>query len=739
MFFSKSGWKISILMLLETLMLILIGILALFAFTGGFSFIIGVWKFRVHTPTNALIASIVLFILRSALAGRLFPEIAGVSFLKTLSRIGHTYIFEFRTITRFRRNICVYGVLLVISTTLLLFYDPLQAGLIGRYYNNREWQGEPMLTVREDTLNLDRFAPRAQFAAIPENYSIEWTGGIFIPQSGVYEFVTLSDDGSEIRIDGQMVADNRGDHGLTERSGIIELEKGFHAITIRYMQGAGVAAFKTSWRMPGHNRAALGRAYLVTDVPNSFSSYWFELARELALLLILIFWASVALLLVSGALKPVPPTQPYWWETIMPLTRHLLLFCLFSAIGVNALLTPVSDLTTLFYSRFFVTTPVHTYADSWSHMSTALDYLQEPGRNAMYSDLMIQRHDKFQYPPSSLLFVQPLYRWFPGERFKAAANRIAWVGILLSMFVVFRIYAISLRIAGLATASPSKSETVARLILAACYTLTFYPIVKSYHLGQIQAWLYLWFACAVWAWMAGKKGWAGVLIGLIGVIKPQLGLLLIWGMIRKEWRFAAAIAATAAIILSVSIYAYGWGNLIDYLHAISYMGKYGESYHPNQSVNGLLHRILFNGTNVRGHAFYFAPYNSWVYWGTTLSSALLIGMALFWNCRKGQQANVADLSLAALSFTMASPIAWEHHYGILLPMLAAIAPITSSSPLKRSGMAILAAAYVCSSNYYQIANHLAETRWNFLQSSLFFGALAILFLLYRLRSVRQAV
>ena len=86
---------------------------------------------------------------------------------------------------------------------------------------------------------------------------------------------------------------------------------------------------------------------------------------------------------------------------------------------------------------------------------------------------------------------------------------------------------------------------------------------------------------------------------------------------------------------------------------------------------------------------------------------------------------------------MASPIAWEHHYGILLPILAAILPLASASPQKRSGLIILAAAYVGSCNYYQIANRLAETRWNFLQSSLLFGALAILLLLYRLRNVRQ--
>jgi len=732
MYLSKSGWKTFFPVFLETLMLFLLGILTIYAFTGGFSLIIGVWKIRVQTPADAQIALALTLIARSAFAGALFPPIAWLTFLKTLSRIGHSYLYKFRVATRFRRKMLLYAAFFVISTVIVLSYDPLQPGLIGRYYTNREWQGEPMLTVREDAINLRRFAPRMQFAAIQENYSVEWTGGIFIPRSGEYEFGTLSDDGSEIQIDGHLLVDNRGDHGLIERTETITLERGFHAITIRYMQGAGEAGFRAFWRVPEHNRATLSRAYLVASVPNSMSAYWQELARELVKLLLIAAWASLALLLVSGALMPVPPMQPYWWETISPLTRNLLLFCLLCAIGINVVLVQVSDVTTLFYSRFFATTPVHKFADSWSHMYTALDYLQEPGRNAMYSDLLIQRHDKFQYPPSSLLFVQPLYRLFPGERFKAAANLIGWVGMLFSMFVLFQIYTLALRSA----IPPSKSEIAARWLLSICYTLTFYPVVKSYHLGQIQTWLYLWFACALWAWMAGQKEISGVLIGLISMIKPQLGLLLFWGMIRKEWRFAAGVAATAAMILGISIYAYGWGNLFDYLHAISYMGKFGESYHPNQSVNGVLHRILFNGTNVRGHAFYFAPYHPIVYWGTTLSSLLLIGMALFWNCRK-QQANVADFSLAALSFTMASPIAWEHHYGMLLPMLAAIAPLTASSSLKRSGLMLLAAAYIGCCNYYQIANRLAETRWNVLQSTLFFGSLAILMLLYRLRNVRE--
>ncbi|MBE3143482.1 MAG: hypothetical protein IMZ61_06095, partial [Planctomycetes bacterium] len=44
--------------------------------------------------------------------------------------------------------------------------------------------------------------------------------------------------------------------------------------------------------------------------------------------------------------------------------------------------------------------------------------------------------------------------------------------------------------------------------------------------------------------------------------------------------------------------------------------------------------------------------------------AVLILGALFWQRKTDRPAGVIDLSLATLSFTIASPVAWEHHYGI---------------------------------------------------------------------------
>ena len=82
---------------------------------------------------------------------------------------------------------------------------------------------------------------------------------------------------------------------------------------------------------------------------------------------------------------------------------------------------------------------------------------------------------------------------------------------------------------------------------------------------------------------------------------------------------------------------------------------------------------------------------------------------------------------------MASPIAWEHHYSVLLPMFAAALPLTLAADRGRRGVFWLGAAFVLSSTLFQVTNALADTRLNFMQSTLFAGALMLLFQLYRLR------
>jgi len=60
-----------------------------------------------------------------------------------------------------------------------------------------------------------------------------------IPTNDNYNFAIRSDDGSQLFIDGDLVVDNDGDHGVRTKNGSIELEKGKHSVEVHWFNGGG--------------------------------------------------------------------------------------------------------------------------------------------------------------------------------------------------------------------------------------------------------------------------------------------------------------------------------------------------------------------------------------------------------------------------------------------------------------------------------------------------------------------
>jgi hypothetical protein len=70
-----------------------------------------------------------------------------------------------------------------------------------------------------------------------EWFAIRYTGTVSFPTAGNYAFRVLSDDGTKLYIDGQLVIDNDGQHAPAERRGTIHLTPGNHEVVIEYFQG----------------------------------------------------------------------------------------------------------------------------------------------------------------------------------------------------------------------------------------------------------------------------------------------------------------------------------------------------------------------------------------------------------------------------------------------------------------------------------------------------------------------
>jgi alpha-1,2-mannosyltransferase len=630
----------------------------------------------------------------------------------------------------FRRRAGTFLAFLLLLTAGLVLVNPPKRGLVGSYYLNTRWAGSPNLTTRERKIGLGRL--KHEYPAMRANYSISWTGAIFIPATGEYRFSTVSGDGSEILIDGRIIVDGDGPRTAEERAGVIDLTRGFHTIRVRYAERSGEGVFYAFWAPPGKARRGLSSALLFTGVPKHGGSPWILPARQALLSALVVFWCVLLTLFIlspgasfSGPGRPEPATR------VSPAVLKLAAFFLINGLALNVMLSLFSERTVLDFSRFFLNSPVHAGEDSWRQIANALDYLEAPHDRPLYAEVFFARKNKFQYPPTSLVLFEPLRR-LPYSKFVSAANILSWLMVIASTGFLALIFSRALSLYG-GGAGRSFPERGLRIALAAGFTLTFYPLVKSYELGQIQTWLYFFFVIAVWAWTGGRKMLAGIFVGAICVIKPQLGLLVVWGGLRKEWRFVAGATATAGSLGLISLGLFGWENHVDYLRALSFMAKHGESYYTNQSVNGLLNRLFFNGTNLHGNPHAFAPYNRWIYLATLASSVVLIGAALIRKRGAFRRAGNADFLAAALTFTIASPIAWEHHYNILLPIFAVALPAVLARWGGRAPAWMLALAFALTANIYVLVNALANTRLNFLQSHLFFGAMILLFLLHLLR------
>lgn len=129
-------------------------------------------------------------------------------------------------------------------------------GLLGEYYNNKTWSGDPVLT-RTDP-NVDFTWGLLQDAESPgpgvnaTNWSAKWTGTLTAPSTGTYTFSLTSDDGSILTIGGTKVIDNGGNHAVRTRQGSISLTKGQrYPIEIDYFNNTAGDQVHLGWQGPG--------------------------------------------------------------------------------------------------------------------------------------------------------------------------------------------------------------------------------------------------------------------------------------------------------------------------------------------------------------------------------------------------------------------------------------------------------------------------------------------------------
>jgi len=313
-----------------------------------------------------------------------------------------------------------------------------------------------------------------------------------------------------------------------------------------------------------------------------------------------------------------------------------------------------------------VTRIKYSGVDSWLPMGRALDFLHGHSTGLVYQKLFFSAHVKFQYPPTGLLALD-LLRWIgvktPEEYNAINAGVLIMTGLLFALFVVQVFGSIRWRGVRLPIGP-----------IAFFLAIRFYPNNLGFQLGQMQILLGLLFLMACLALLHDKRLLAGCLIAAAATIKPQFlpfGLLALW---QKDWHFVSGFVAVTVLALVLSIALYGWDTHLDYLNVLRFLSEHGEYQHQNQSINGIFNRLLYHGPSLDLDPdgpmpqAAFPPYISTVYVATLVSSLVMLAIPFIIPARgRDPMSRLVGFCAACALFTMASPVAWVHHYNILLP------------------------------------------------------------------------
>jgi probable HAF family extracellular repeat protein len=84
-----------------------------------------------------------------------------------------------------------------------------------------------------------------------DTFASRHSGWLKVDTAGSYTVFIKSDDGSRLFLDGALVINNDGAHGMRERSAVLMLSAGYHRLVVEFFEGTGGAGLEFRWSGPG--------------------------------------------------------------------------------------------------------------------------------------------------------------------------------------------------------------------------------------------------------------------------------------------------------------------------------------------------------------------------------------------------------------------------------------------------------------------------------------------------------
>ncbi|MBI2513265.1 MAG: VCBS repeat-containing protein [Opitutae bacterium] len=145
-------------------------------------------------------------------------------------------------------------------------------GLTGRYYSGLSF-GSLLLTRVDSMVDFDWSSGSPDPAVPDETFTVRWNGRIQPRYTESYTFITTSDDGVRLKVNGQTVIDQWIDHAATEHTGQITLTAGQkYDIELEYFENVGMASVRLEWESAQQTREVIPSSQLYTEASSSSGS-----------------------------------------------------------------------------------------------------------------------------------------------------------------------------------------------------------------------------------------------------------------------------------------------------------------------------------------------------------------------------------------------------------------------------------------------------------------------------------
>lgn len=272
------------------------------------------------------------------------------------------------------------------------------------------------------------------------------------------------------------------------------------------------------------------------------------------------------------------------------------------------------------------------------------------------------------------------------------------VFVILSAFSVLAIVYLSLLLTN------RKVDWRKFLFFSALAYLSF-PTKFTLGMGQSSLLAYLLLLLSYYFYSRKTKVVSGVFLGITVLVKPILGFMFIFFILRKEWKIITAALFLIFSLTLLSIILYGFDKYYIYLtHIIPPLLKpVGREIYYNQGLMGFISRLTSNLT-VRSVA-------------VLISSLLLIGLIT-----KHKTSNNLQFALFLTTLTLVDTLSWQHHFVFL------IFPFITAANFKKLFFLIL--AYFLVSGNIKDPQIFSSFPVNLILSHTFFGALILFIILH---------